>query len=111
MKHTYSSANIKPKKFIKSEIKNLNFAICESPLFSGFHSPKSISKNDKAKGKSRTNTNSKVNLNFVDSKSKNNMINIRLNIKSEIINNNYNEHKKSLSTKEILEKALIKRKC
>ena len=34
------------------------------------------------------------------------MINIRLNIKSEIINNNYNEHKKSLSKKEILEKII-----
>ena len=34
------------------------------------------------------------------------MINIRLNIKSEIINNNYNEHKKSLNTKEILEKII-----
>ena len=106
MKHTYSLANIKPKKFIKSEIKNLNFGLCESPIFSGFCSPKSKKKNDKTKEKSRTNTNSKVNLNFLDSKNKSNMINIRLNIKSEIINNNYNEHKKSLSKKEKLEKII-----
>ena len=106
MKHTYSLANIKPKQFIKSEIKNLNFGLCDSPIFSGFSSPKSMIKIDKTNKKSRTNTNSKVNLNFLDSKSKSNMINIRLNIKSEIINNNYNEHKKSLSTKEILEKII-----
>ena len=104
MKHTYSSANIKPKKFIKSEIKNLNFGGFESPLFSGFLSPKSSHKNEKTKAKSKTNTNSKVNLNFVDSKSKNNLINIKLNIQSEIINNNYNEHKKN--KKENLEKVL-----
>ena len=106
MKHTYSLANIKPKQFIKSEIKNLNFGLCDSPIFSGFSSPKSKIKIDKTNKKSRTNTNSKVNLNFLDSKSKSNMINIRLNIKSEIINNNYNEHKKSLSIKEILEKII-----
>ena len=106
MKHTYSSANIKPKKFIKSEIKNLNFGGCESPLFSGFLSPKSSHQNEKTKGKSKTNTNSKMNLNFVDSKSKNNLINIRLNIKSEIINNNYDEHKRIINSKEKMKKVL-----
>lgn len=98
MRHTYSSVSIKPEKIHRGEIKNFNFFPIESPLFSGFRSPKSasyISKNEKKiSKKSHTNTNSKVNLNFIDKeKSKNNSINIRLNIKSAIINNNYNENK------------------